>query len=62
MFDDDPLARRVKPEAPLETLSIEELSTRIERLKSEIAVCEAAIRAKQGHRHAADSIFGGKSS
>lgn len=60
MFDDDPLARRVKPEAPLEALSIEELSARIERLRGEIAACEAAIASKQSHLKAADTFFGKK--
>jgi uncharacterized small protein (DUF1192 family) len=60
MFDDDPLARPVKREAPLEALSIEELSARIERLRGEIAACEAAIASKQGHLKAADTFFSKK--
>jgi uncharacterized small protein (DUF1192 family) len=62
MIDDDPFARPLKAEAPFETLSIEELFARIERLKGEIARCEAAIAAKQNQKSAADSLFGAKPS
>jgi uncharacterized small protein (DUF1192 family) len=61
MFEDDALSRRPKPEARLETLSIEELSARVERLKSEIAACEAAIAEKRSHQQAAASVFRTKS-
>ena len=60
MFDDDP--KPAKPAVPMETLSVDELEARIARLKSEIAACEALIAAKQSHKHAADSVFGRKSS
>jgi uncharacterized small protein (DUF1192 family) len=62
MFDDDPLAKPVKPPVPLEMLSVDELEARVERLKGEIAACEAMIAAKQSHRSAADSVFGRKTS
>ena len=66
MFDDDPFAPPVKKpvalEAQLENASIEELEARIERLKREIGLCEAAITAKRAQRDAADSVFGGPSS
>lgn len=43
---------------PLEQLSIEELEARVERLRGEIAECEALIATKRSHRSAADAIFG----
>jgi uncharacterized small protein (DUF1192 family) len=66
MFDDDPFAPPAKKpvalEAQLENASVEELEARIEKLRGEIALCEAAINAKRAQRAAADSVFGGKSS
>jgi uncharacterized small protein (DUF1192 family) len=62
MFDDDPFAKTAKPAVPLEMLSIEELEARIERLKGEIAACQALIDSKQSHKNAADAIFGRKTS
>ena len=66
MFDDDPFAPPVKKpvslEAQLENASIDELESRIERLKAEIAQCERAITAKRAQRAAADSVFGGRPS
>lgn len=62
MFEDDAFSRPPKAEAPFETLSIEELHARIERLRGEIARCEAAIAAKQNQKQAADAMFGGKPS
>ena len=66
MFDDDPLAPPVKKpvslEAQLENASIEDLESRIERLKAEIIQCERAIAAKRAQREAADSVFGSRSS
>ena len=62
MFDDDPFAKPAKPAVPLEMLSVEELEKRVERLKGEIAACEAMIAAKQSHKSAADAIFGRKTS
>ncbi len=64
MSDDDPFApiKKAMPlEAQLEAASIDELEARIERLKREIAACEAAIVAKQAQRAAAESVFGGRS-
>ena len=62
MFDDDPFAPPVKKpvslEAQLENASIDELETRIERLKAEIILCEKAIAAKRAQRAAANSVFG----
>ncbi len=62
MFDDDPFAPPVKKpvsiEAQLENASIDELETRIERLKAEIILCEQAIAAKRAQRAAANSVFG----
>lgn len=66
MFDDDPFAPPAKKAVPLEmqleTASIDELEVRIEKLKAEITLCEAAIKAKRAQRAAADSVFGGKAS
>jgi uncharacterized small protein (DUF1192 family) len=66
MFDDDPFAppakKPVSLEAQLENASIGELETRIEKLKAEIQMCEAAIQAKRAQRAAADSVFGGRPS
>ena len=62
MIDDDPFAPPVKKAVPLEqqleNASIDELEFRIERLKTEIAACEDAIKAKRAQREAADSVFG----
>ena len=62
MFDDDPFAPPVKKpvslEVQLENASIEDLESRIERLKAEIIQCERAIAAKRAQRAAADSVFG----
>lgn len=66
MFDDDPFAPPAKKpislEMQLENASIGELEDRIERLKSEIGLCERAIAAKRAQRAAADSVFGARSS
>ncbi len=66
MLDDDPFAAPVKKplslEQQLENASIDELEHRIERLKSEIAACEQAIKAKHAQRAAADSVFGARPS
>ncbi|HRO03090.1 MAG TPA: DUF1192 domain-containing protein [Terricaulis sp.] len=63
MFDDDPFAppakKPVSLEAWLENASVNELEARIEKLKAEIAQCEAAIVAKRAQRAAADAVFGG---
>jgi uncharacterized small protein (DUF1192 family) len=62
MLDDDPFAPPVKKALPLEqqleNASIDELESRIERLKGEILACEKAIAAKRAQRAAADSVFG----
>jgi uncharacterized small protein (DUF1192 family) len=66
MIDDDPFAPPVKQAVPLEqqleNASIDELEVRIERLKSEIQLCENAINAKRAQRAAADSVFGSRPS
>jgi uncharacterized small protein (DUF1192 family) len=66
MIDDDPFAAPVKKAVPLEqqleNASIDELEARIERLKSEIQLCESAIKAKRAQRAAADSVFGSRPS
>jgi uncharacterized small protein (DUF1192 family) len=66
MIDDDPFAPPVKKalslEAQLENASIDELETRIEKLRAEIALCERAIAAKRAQRAAADSVFGARPS
>jgi len=66
MIDDDPFAPPVKKAVPLEqqleNASIDELEFRIERLKTEIAACETAIKAKRAQREAADSVFGSRPS
>ena len=64
MLDDDPDAPRKKAmplKAQLELASIDELQARIAGLREEIALCEAAIDAKQAQRSAADAVFGGHS-
>jgi len=66
MIEDDPFAPPVKKAVPLElqleVASIDELEHRIERLKSEIQLCEKAISAKRAQRAAADSVFGARPS
>ena len=66
MFDDDPFAPPVKKpvslEAQLENASIDDLESRIERLKAEITQCERAIAAKRAQRDAANSVFGARPS
>ena len=66
MIDDDPFALPVKKAVPLEqqleNASIDELEFRIGRLKTEIAACEEAIKAKRAQREAADSVFGARPS
>jgi uncharacterized small protein (DUF1192 family) len=66
MFDDDPFAPPAKKplslEAQLENASVGDLEARIERLKSEIGMCERAIAAKKAQRAAADSVFGARPS
>jgi uncharacterized small protein (DUF1192 family) len=66
MIDDDPFAPPAKKalslEAQLENASIDELETRIEKLRAEIAQCERAIAAKRAQRAAADSVFGARPS
>ena len=66
MIDDDPFAPPVKKAVPLEqqleVASIDELEFRIEKLKAEIRLCEAAITAKRKQREAADSVFGSRPS
>jgi uncharacterized small protein (DUF1192 family) len=66
MFDDDPFAppakKPVSLEAQLENASVGDLEARIERLKSEIGMCERAIAAKKAQRAAADSVFGARPS
>jgi uncharacterized small protein (DUF1192 family) len=66
MFDDDPFAppakKPVSLEAQLENASVGDLEDRIERLKSEIGMCERAIAAKKAQRAAADSVFGSRPS
>ena len=66
MIDDDPFAPPVKKplslEAQLENASIDDLETRIEKLRAEIALCERAIAAKRAQRAAADSVFGARPS
>jgi uncharacterized small protein (DUF1192 family) len=67
MLDDDPFApiSALKPaslEVQLETASIGELEARIEHLRGQIAICEAAIDKKRAQRAAADSVFGGRPS
>lgn len=62
MMDDDPFAPPVKKpaslQAQIENASIGDLEDRIERLKGEIAQCEAAISRKRAQRAAADQVFG----
>ena len=60
MLDDDPFAPPVKKpmslEAQLENASIGDLEARIERLKTEIQMCEKAIEAKRAQREAAEAL------
>ncbi len=66
MMEDDPFAPPVKKPVPLqaqlENASIEELHARIDALKAEIALCEAAIASKRAQRAAAENVFGGRPS
>ncbi len=66
MIDDDPFAPPAKKAVPLEqqleVASIDELELRIQKLKSEIALCEAAIEKKRAQREAANSVFGSRPS
>lgn len=66
MIDDDPFAPPAKKAVPveqqLEAASIDELEFRIQKLKAEIALCEAAIVQKRAQREAADSVFGSRPS
>jgi uncharacterized small protein (DUF1192 family) len=59
MFDDD--APKPKKEyvlgQPLETMSLDELATTIERLRAEIDRIEAAKKSKSGALSAAESLF-----
>jgi uncharacterized small protein (DUF1192 family) len=61
-MEDDPFAPPVKKPVPLQTqldnASIDELRARIETLKAEIQMCEAAITSKQAQRAAAENVFG----
>ncbi|MBU6318307.1 MAG: DUF1192 family protein [Alphaproteobacteria bacterium] len=52
--DEDPVK---KPARLLEDMSISELSDRIDALKDEIRLCEAAIARKEASRKAAEQAF-----
>ena len=58
-LDDDRPKKPVTPQPGeiLDTLSIEELKTRIEIYRTEIGRLERDIEAKEKHRQAADSFF-----
>lgn len=66
MIDDDPFAPPAKKAVPLEQqlelASIDELEFRIQKLKTEIALCETAITQKKAQREAANSVFGSRPS
>lgn len=55
MFEEAP---RPKIDRPLEEMSVEEITQRIEDLKADIAACEAELQKKQSHMSAADQLFG----
>jgi uncharacterized small protein (DUF1192 family) len=52
--DEEPVK---KPARLLEDMSISELSDRIETLKEQIRLCEAAIARKEASRKAAEQAF-----
>lgn len=52
---EDPLVQLCKQD--LDPLSVDELETRIEALKGEIARVEAKLRGAVTHRKAADELF-----
>lgn len=58
IFDDetDPKTKRPKLR-PLDKMSVEELKTYIEDLKSEIARVEAEVQSKQKHKDAVSALF-----
>lgn len=57
-MEDDEAPRRPRLQPPaLDPLGVEELRAYIRDLEGEIARAEAAIRAKQGHRSAAEAFF-----
>jgi uncharacterized small protein (DUF1192 family) len=59
MFDDDNVKKPKGHEVgmPIDTMSVEELTDRIELLQAEIARLELAIAARRKTRAAADSLF-----
>ena len=58
--DAPPRPRARLEKLPLDSLGIEELQAYIGELRGEIARVEADIARKQGHRSAADAVFGNK--
>jgi len=59
IFDDEP-QKRTKPHEigqDLSLLSIEDLSTRIDALRGEIARLEAEVKAKDQSKSAAEALF-----
>lgn len=54
MFEEEP---RLRPQRPLDDMSIEELRDRIAGLKEQIEACEAMIVRKEASRKAADAAF-----
>ncbi len=59
MFDDDQVKKPKGHEVgmPIETMSVDELTDRIELLEGEIARLKAAIAARQKHKSEAASVF-----
>jgi len=59
MFDDEAVRRPRAHEVgmPIDTMSVEELTQRIDMLKAEIGRLEQAIAARQKTRSEADSLF-----
>lgn len=60
MFDDDGTPRKPSPHEvgmPIDTLSVEELESRIGLLEAEIERLRRAISARQKTKSAADALF-----
>lgn len=59
MFDDEAVKKPKGHEVgmPIDTMSVDELGTRIEMLRGEIVRLEEAIAARQKTKAAADSLF-----
>ena len=57
VFDDLEPQKKTKKPKPLDDMSIDELKDYVVDLQAEIARVEAAIKSKQAHKAAMDSLF-----